>query len=562
MKETDKTKCLSQMITTVQMNTPIYNKLRSYARGNIIPFHMPGHKMGRGFPCEFLEDLVKFDITEIPGTDNLHFPDGIIKEAQELAAIAFGTDKTYFLVNGSSCGIHASIMSVLMPGDRILVPRDCHRSVIGGIMMAAANPVYINTEFDNFFGISTIIKPNTLEKALIDNPDVKAVIITRPNYYGICSDVQQIAKIAHSFGKILIVDEAHGAHLKFNKTLPVSAIEAGADISIQSAHKTLPALTQGAYLHVKSNMVDLERLEFTLRLLQTTSPSYIIMASLDIAREIIERFGDELLEELIQQTDWVRHAVSELEDIVPLDEDITRKLLIDKSLTGKKLLEEGAILREDTAIGELANGNVAANGLLDKTRLVFNTRNLGITGYTISQMLKDKYSIQIEMADMLNIVCICTIADNKSDFEILYKALSEIVAIAKRELASEISGKMINRVSDRTNDRMGDRKNNRINDKIGIEIQNIKELPMPKQGINLSEISRYKGKYVILNDAVGKVSRDFIVPYPPGVPVTCPGEIITKETIEYICDIIEQGGIVNGVDKNLLIDVIDRSGRV
>jgi len=495
------------------MNAPIYNKVRSYIRENSISFHMPGHKMGRSFPHEFIEEFVKFDITEITGTDNLHFPDGIIKEAQGLAAKAYGSDKTYFLVNGSSCGIHASILSVLMPGDRILVLRDCHRSVIGGMMLAGANPVYMNTEFDSFFGISTILKPGTLEKALADNADVKAVIITRPNYYGICSDIRRIAEITHSYGKILIVDEAHGAHLKFSKTLPVSAIEAGADISIQSAHKTLPAITQGAYLHVKSSMVDIERIEFYLRLLQTTSPSYIIMTSLDIAREIMECSGEKLLEDLIENTEWIRHAVNKLESsFVPLKEDMIGEKLIDGSMTGKKLME----------------GSPTGQELMDKTRLVFNTRNLGKAGYLVSQILKDKFRIQVEMADMLNIVCICTISDSRKDFDALYQALNELSEDNKREVISD-----------------------------GIRIQNIKELPVPKQVINLGDIGKCRGKLVILKDSVGKASRDFIVPYPPGIPVICPGEIIMKETIEYIYKVIEWGGIINGVDENFFVDIIE-----
>jgi lysine decarboxylase len=502
----------------LNLNTPIYNKLREYAKEGIIPFHMPGHKMGKGFSSEFIENLVKFDITEIPGTDNLHFPCGIIKEAQDLAAKAFGSEKTYFLVNGSSCGIHASIMSVLMPGDKILVTRDCHRSVIGGMMMAGANPVYINTEFDSFFGIPTILKHEILEKALKDNPDVKAVIITRPNYYGICSDIEQIAKTTHSHGKILIVDEAHGAHLKFNKTLPVSAIEAGADICIQSAHKTLPAFTQGAYLHVKSNIVDIERIEFYLRLLQTTSPSYIIMASLDIAREVMECFGEKLLEDLTENTEWIRDAVDKLGSFVPLKEDTIEEKQIDSSL-----IKRGSFTKKG-----LVEGRLMGKGLLDKTRLVLNTRNLGKTGYRVSQILREKFRIQVEMADMFNIVCICTISDSRKDFDSLYRALNKLSVDNESQVPDD-----------------------------NIIIQTINELPIPKQGVSLCDVGKCRGKSVILKESIGKASRDFIVPYPPGIPVICPGEIIMEETVDYIYKVIEWGGTINGIDKNFFVDIIE-----
>jgi len=287
----------------LKLNAPIYSALKDYADENNIPFHMPGHKMGIGFPKNFAKNLPKFDITELPNMDNLHFPDGIIKEAQLLAAHAFNANKTFFLVNGATCGVHAAIMTTCEHGSKIIIGRDCHRSAIEGTILANAIPVYVNTEVDNFFGISTGVEPETLKTALEDNPDASAVFVTRPNYYGICSDIEKIVDITHSFGKILIVDEAHGAHFKFNKKLPISALDAGADICVQSAHKTLPALTQGAYLHIKSDSVDIEKLEFYLRLLETTSPSYIIMASLDMARALMEYSGKQLLDNIIKKTD-------------------------------------------------------------------------------------------------------------------------------------------------------------------------------------------------------------------------------------------------------------------
>lgn len=506
----------------LRLNAPIYKAVKNYAGENIIPFHMPGHKMGKGFPDEFIKNLAKFDITELPNTDNLHFPEGVIKEAQILAAKAFEAEKTFFLVNGSSCGIHASIMSVCRPGDRILVTRDCHRSVIGGMMLAGADPVYINTEFDNFFGIPTILDPEKLEKALEDDPDVAAVLVTRPNYYGICSDIRQIAEITHSYGKILIVDEAHGAHLKFNKTLPPSAVQAGADICIQSAHKTLPALTQGAYLHVKSSMVDIERLEFNLRLLQTTSPSYIIMASLDIAREIMECFGEQLLEEVIKNSEWLRHSANNLGSFVPLAENHIghgNKVRNNNVCGMKNRVKEN----EEKIIGKK---------FLDKTRLVLNSRNLEMAGYTVSHILRKKFRIQVEMADIFNIVCISTISDRREDFETLYRALSELPSVLKglKDFKNFIDFK---------------------------NFEDFKGLPIPKQGIRLCDIGKTRGRTAVLKDSIGKASRDFIVPYPPGVPVICPGEIITEEVVEYIYNVIEWGGTVNGVDKNFFVDIIE-----
>lgn len=485
------------------LNTPLYKAIKDYAEKNIIPFHMPGHKMGTGFPREFVKDLARFDMTELPGMDNLHYPEGIINEAQLLAARVFGADKTYFLVNGSSCGIHASIMSVCKPGDRIIIARDCHRSAVTGAMLAGAEPVYVDTEIDDYFGITSLLEPEKLKEKLEKNQDVTAVFLTRPNYYGICSDIGRIAEIVHSYGKILIVDEAHGAHLKFNKALPPSAIQAGADICVQSAHKTLPAFSQGAYLHVKSSIVDISKLEFYLRALQTTSPSYIVMASLDIARGIMECFGEQLLDEVIENTEWLRYYV--------------------KNSEGFTALDEGHISKSYKA--------------LDKTRLVINSRKLGVTGNMASHILREKYGIQVEMSDMFNIVCIATVSDKKEYIKSLYKAL--------RDLPMELK-------------RSGLEKYKKVVD--FDKYEKLKKLPPPRQGVSLCDIGKTAGKFMELKDSIGKGSRDFIVPYPPGVPLVCPGEIVTYEIVEYIRSLIELGGNVNGVCEKggkYFVDIIE-----
>ncbi|HOJ09190.1 MAG TPA: aminotransferase class I/II-fold pyridoxal phosphate-dependent enzyme [Clostridiales bacterium] len=485
-----------------RINAPIYEALKNYIGENPIPFHMPGHKMGKGIFPEYAAIISQLDVTEIPGTDNLHFPIGAIKESQELAAYAFGAVKTYFLVNGSSCGIHAAIMSVCRPGDKIIVSRDCHKSVIGGMMLAGANPVYVPVGLDDSFGIPLVVGTGELERTLEENPNAAAVLITRPNYYGVCSDIERIAQITHSYRKILIVDEAHGAHFNFHSSLPASALSAGADICIQSAHKTLPAFTQGAYLHLGSHLIDVDRLEFNLRLLQTTSPSYIIMTSLDIARSIMETHGGELLERLIDNIEW----------------------FIDASnlISGIKVLQEKDLISWDGMKIEK-----------DITRVVINVRELGMTGYETAKTLREKFHIQVEMADLHNIVCIATVADGRKEIEALYLALKQI--------AHE--------------------KDNKVERSVGILLGTTtsatKNLPIPKQGMKLQDVSRSKGKYIALKNSMGEISRDFIVPYPPGIPVVCPGEIISGDIVEYIYGVIEAGGSVNGIDTNDEVDVVD-----
>lgn len=453
-----------------------------------IPFHMPGHKIGKGIPYEFLKDLHLLDMTEIPGLDNLHFPEGVIKEAQELAAKVFGADYTSFLVNGSTCGVHAAILGLCKPGDRLIVSRDCHKSVIGAMMLASVTPIYITPEYDSLFGVSSLLLPSAVEQALKNNPDAVGVVVTRPNYYGLCSDIRAISDVVHSYNKILIVDEAHGAHLKFSSKLPCCALDADADVCIQSAHKTLPALTQGAYLHIKGNRVDVDKVKFVLRLIQTSSPSYILMTFLDVARAIMEKYGEELIENLLRVIDSFE------------------KMLC--SNTGYELLSAQPLL----------------SGFVDKTRIVINVKNTGKPGFFIEKILRSQFNIQVEMSDMNNIVCISTVADGMKEFESLYNALKEIE-------------KQFN-------------KSSKIPD------INLKKVNISSQAVSLGNIMECLYRKVNLEESVGKVSRGIITPYPPGVPVICPGEIITQEAVQYIISVIQAGGTVNGVSDNGEIEIL------
>ncbi|GAE90106.1 aminotransferase class I/II-fold pyridoxal phosphate-dependent enzyme [Acetivibrio straminisolvens] len=475
------------------MNIPIYNALKSYSDSCPTVFHMPGHKLGKGISLSFLRDLYLMDLTEIPGLDSLYCPKGIIKEAQELAAKAFGADKTFFLVNGSTCGIQAAIMTLCKPKDKLIIARDCHKSAVAGIMLSGAVPIYVKTEFNSPFGIPSIVLEKEIEKALIQNPDAVGVYITRPNYYGICSDIKSISELVHSYNKVLIVDEAHGAHLKFSKKLPPSSTEHGADICIQSAHKTLPALTQGAYLHVKGSRVDIEKLEFTLSLLGTTSPSYIIMAHLDIARAIMETSGEENINRVLDGVENLGSALSK--------NGVFRILSVD-----------------DINKGEI-----------DRTRVVVNVRNTGKTGFEFEKILRNQYNIQVEMSDLYNVVCITTVADTLEDIMRLQRAFLEtagcsVKAGGKREPENQLR----------------------------IDALNIPEQRIEPAAVMHREVVKRK-----LSDAIGCVSRAMITPYPPGIPVICPGEVVTEDIVEYVIKIIEAGGVVNGVSSNFEIDVTD-----
>lgn len=470
-------------------NAPLYNTLKEYYAKGTYPFHMPGHKLGRGLPEEFQRSLASIDITEIPGMDNLHHPTGVIKQAQDLASEAFGSERTFFLVNGSTCGIYAMIASICKPGDSLIVARDCHKSVIEGMLLAGVRPVYIMPEFDSRFGIATAITAEYLEKTLLSNPNVAGVLLTRPNYYGICCDVEKIAAIVHSHNKILAVDEAHGPHFRFYSALPICAMDAGADICVQSAHKTLPALTQGAYLHLRLKRIDAERLEYYLSVHQTSSPSYVLMASLDIARDIMQKEGSLLLKRLVDSIDQSKA-------------DFLRK--------------ESFTFIDDNTVTQFRT---------DPTRIAINTENAGITGYEAEIILRRSYNLQVEMSDLFNIVCIASIADTPETISYLFDCLERLDLSHTGKHRHE-SGLL---------------KRNFFSH---------------EQQMEYSEVLQSKSEWIVLNEAAGRISKGIIAPYPPGIPVVCPGEVISPAVIEHIGTILRAGGSVNGIKDNLEINVI------
>jgi arginine decarboxylase len=475
-----------------ELYLPIYNSISEYLGKGLLPFHMPGHKLGKGFPEQLAENLVGMDITELPGTDNLHHPAEAIKEAQELAARAFKADRSYFLVNGSTCGIHAMIMTICKPGERLIVARDCHKSVINGLFLAGAEPVYIKPYYDSCFGMSTVVSAEDVCRALDNNPDAVGVMLTRPTYYGVCSDIAAIAEQVHKRGKILAVDEAHGPHLCFHSELPISAMEAGADICVQSAHKTLPALTQGAYLHVKVNKdalpIDIERLGYILSAIQTSSPSYPVMVSLDAARAIMMKKGFELLDGLIGNCRRIRKCLS----------------------------ENGCLYSPGP--NDIINGNT------DETRLVVNFSKAGLTGYQAEAVLRREFRIQPEMSDIMNVVVIATVSDSGSDLERLGEALSGL---------SHYEGRQWNHFN----------------------IFPVPP-DLPQASLGLKEALNSSYKLVELREARGRICWNMITPYPPGIPVVNPGETINESIIEYIEEIIKAGGNVTGLADNRLAAIV------
>ncbi|WFD10429.1 aminotransferase class I/II-fold pyridoxal phosphate-dependent enzyme [Tepidibacter hydrothermalis] len=469
-------------------NTPIINKLNDMKNSEIISFHVPGHKNGKIFDrlgySDFKKNIVNIDTTEIPGTDNLHSPEEIIKESQEIAAKVFKSDHTFFLVNGTTCGIQAAIMSVCSLKDKIIVNRDCHQSVINTCILGDIEPVYVNPHIDKSSGISLGVSLRDIEMLIEEDEDIKAVLITSPTYYGINTDIKSISEYLHKKNKILIVDEAHGSHIGLSERLGVSAIQQGADISIQSTHKTLPCFTQASMLHVNSNKIDINRLKSFLRIVQSSSPSYIMMSSIEMAVEIYKYHGKELMKELISNIDRTKDYINNLKNIYLYD----------------------------------YKGN-------DITKMYIITKNLNRSGYEIEDILRKKYNIQVELSNPYGVLLICSIGNDNYDFEKLIQALEYI--------------------------------DNEIGDEDLLEIDYPNHIP--QKALNPREAFYSNKKRIPIKEGIGKICAEYIIPYPPGISLLSPGEIITEEIIDYIQKCKRIGMNITGIeDQNLdFIKIID-----
>lgn len=464
----------------MQIKRPILDGLAGYASSGAVSFHVPGHK-GSGLYREkgigFYKSILDIDLTEIEGTDNLYCPTGIIEEAQCLTARVYGVDYTYFLVNGSTGGVLAALLSSARPGDSVIVDRCCHSSVLNGLMLGRLRPVYLTREVDRRTGIPLSVDIEELER-LLRTHDARAVILTSPNYYGICLDIGTIAGLVRGAGALLIVDEAHGAHLKFCDILPESAVDAGADIVIQSAHKTLPAMTQASWLHVNGDRVNRAKLERMLGVFQTTSPSYPLMASLDVARHIMATEGPERLRVLVNKVREVRDNINGMGNGL---------FLPDREYFKKAGCYD-----------------------YDETRLVINCSRAGITGQQLDLSFREEWGIFGEMYDLANWVGVTTIGNRQEDFERLVKACSSV-----KPSGREIKLPFL-------------------------------QITCQPSNMNLWETMELEWEKVLLEKGEGRIAAANITPYPPGVPLVCPGERITKQAIEQIKDCINLGIAVKG----------------
>src|ERR1051325_5301223 len=359
-----------------QERTPLLDVLLKRAKRGVTSFHTPGHKNGQGIDSKLRKftdrNVYKLDVTVFPEVDSLHDPVSAIKKAQQLMAQAYGVKYSQFLVNGSSVGNMAMLMAACHPGDSVILSRNAHKSTLSGIIMSGVWPIWIQPKVDQHLDIIFDSDAAQVEEALRQFPEAKAVFVTSPTYHGVTTDLRKIAEICHARGKILLVDEAHGPHLKFHKDLPVSAVEAGADMCVQSTHKILSALSQGSVLHVNSDMVDIMRVRKILSLLQTTSPNYLILASLDAARRQVFFQGEKIFSRLIRLAEEARERMNRLQRVYCFTQ-----------------------------------GEIRAKGYdLDVTKLTINVTRMGLSGHDVEHLLAKDYGIQVDCADIFNLIAI------------------------------------------------------------------------------------------------------------------------------------------------------------
>lgn len=451
-----------------QERTPLHEALEKHRLERMAHFDVPGHKGGRGNKelKYFLgEQTLKLDVNSMKPLDNLCHPVSVIKEAQQLAAQAFGAKEAFFIVNGTTAAVQAMIMSTCKSGEKVIMPRNVHRSAINALVVCGAVPVYVNPGINKQLGIPLGMSVKDVEQAIIENPDAKAVMVNNPTYYGICSDLRKIVEMAHAHGMRVLGDEAHGTHFYFGEHMPVSAMQAGADMAAISMHKTGGSLTQSSLLLCGEN-VNTDYVRQVINLTQTTSGSYLLMSSLDIARKNLSLHGKEMFQKTVDFAEYAREEINKLGGYYAFAQE----------------LEDG-----DTVYA------------FDPTKLSVHTRDIGLAGIEVYDLLRDDYGIQIEFGDIGNILAIISSGDRNLEIERLISALSEIKRLHSKDVTGMFDHEYIN-----------------------------PKVVMPPQTAFYAE-----KRTLPIMESAGEVCAEFVMCYPPGIPILAPGELITEEILKY-----------------------------
>lgn len=469
--------------------------LYQYGKGQTYPFHMPGHKRQAVTP--YLTDPWKEDITEITGFDNLHHAEGILKEAQEYGAKIFRAKQTWFLINGSTAGILAAVSACTVPGGKILMARNCHKAVYHAAYLRKLETIYLYPSREVELGLNGGISPKEVETALEQHRDVQAVVITSPTYDGILSDVKGIAQAAHRHGVPLIVDEAHGAHLPFHERFPRSALYLGADLVIQSLHKTLPSLTQTAVLHRQSEMVPEEKLDRFLGIYQTSSPSYVLMASMAACLRYLEEEGKQAFDRYVFRLEQCRERLGQMKNLY----------LPDREICGQ--------------------GNIFD---LDLSKILVSGAGTGIEGPVLHRILREKYGLEMEMEAPGYVLALTSVMDTEEGLERLIQALEGIDTVLDQENGAK----------------------NGIHGKIIPSFEKYPEKLRPRQKMSIAQAMESEMEERDLERSAEEISGEFAYLYPPGIPLLAPGEVISREFIKRASRWQEQGLELQGLADHSL----------
>lgn len=466
-----------------QDNAPIYEALEKMRRMRVVPFDVPGHKRGRGNQelTDFLgEACMSVDVNSMKPLDNLCHPVSVIRDAEDLAAQAFGADSAFFMVGGTTSAVQSMILYACKSGDKIIMPRNVHRSAINALILCGAVPVYVNPDVNNTLGIALGMSVSQVEQAILENPDAKAVMVNNPTYYGICSDLKKITELAHAHGMLVLVDEAHGTHFYFGDNFPLTAMAAGADMASVSMHKSGGSLTQSSFLLMGRN-VNSDYMRQIVNLTQTTSASYLLLSSLDISRKRLALHGRDIFSKTVEMAEYAREEINAIGGYYAY----SRELINDDSIYD-----------------------------FDISKLSIFTLPIGLAGIEVYDLLRDEYDIQIEFGDIGNILAYISVGDRNRDIERLISALSEI----KRRFGKNESGLLTQ------------------------EYINPIVAETPRNAF-------YGGKRSLpLDEAAGCVCSEFVMCYPPGIPILAPGELITDEIIKYIKYAKEKGCSMTGTE--------------
>ena len=464
-----------------QRRAPIYEALERFRRNRVVPFDVPGHKHGRGNPelVELLgERCVSIDVNSMKPLDNLCHPVSAIKDAEELASAAFGADHAFLMVGGTTSAVQTMVLGCCKKGDKIILPRNVHRSVINAMVLCGAKPVYVNPDVDKRLGISLGMKRADVEAAIEENPDAVAVFVNNPTYYGICSDLKVIVETAHAKGMKVLADEAHGTHFYFGKELPLSAMEAGADMASVSMHKSGGSLTQSSFLLTGKGM-NPGYIRQIINLTQTTSASYLLLSSLDISRRNLALRGEESFRMVTGLADYAREEINKIGDYYAFGR-------------------------------EMINGDSVFD--FDPTKLSIHTLDIGLAGIEVYDILRDEYDIQIEFGDLGNILAYLSIGDRIREVERLVTALADLRRRYKKDKAGMLTQEYI----------------------------------APKVVLTPQESFYAEKESLPLPETKGRICSEFVMCYPPGIPVLAPGEEITEKVIDYIVYAKEKGCYMTG----------------